>query len=121
MDGRFVLARTAGVEVYEYPSVGRAESTNGPAIYDICLKELDGFVVGGGGFGEEEESLISVSNFLIDSYCFVVVAVRRVLASVIWKSVRPMLVAESAILLRWLSRDWRAKSPVGVVAVSDTA
>ena len=51
MAGRFVLARTAGVEVYEPPSVGRAEPTNGPVMYDRCLEELDGFVVGGGVTG----------------------------------------------------------------------
>ena len=33
--------------------------------------------------GEEEESLIPVSNFLMASYCFEVVDVRRALASVI--------------------------------------
>ena len=52
------------------------------------------------GLGEEEESFISVSNFLMASYCFEVVAVRRTLVSVIWNSVRPLLVAASAIRLR---------------------
>ena len=40
-------------------------------------------VLGDLGLGEEEESLISVSNFLMASYCFEVVAVRCALASVI--------------------------------------
>ena len=63
MAGRLVLARAAGVEVSDSPSVGRAEPADGPEISNRCLEELDGFVVGGGGFGEEEESLISVSSF----------------------------------------------------------
>ena len=54
-------------------------------------------VLGDLGLGEEEESLISLSNFLMASYFFEVVAVRRALASVSWKSVRPLLVASSAI------------------------
>ena len=49
--GRFVLARTAGVEVSDSPYVGRAEPANRPAIFDSCLEELDGFVVGGGVAG----------------------------------------------------------------------
>ena len=76
-------------------------------------------VLGDLGLGEEEESFISVSNFLMASYCFEVMAVRRELASVSWKSVRPLLVAASAILSRSPSRAWRAKSPAGVVAVAD--
>ena len=52
------------------------------------------------GLGEEEESFISVSNFLMASYCFEVVAARRALALVSWKSVRLLLVAASAIRLR---------------------
>ena len=54
-------------------------------------------VLGELGLGEEEESFISVGNFLMASYCFEVVAVRHALASVSWKSVRPLLVAASAI------------------------
>ena len=72
-------------------------------------------------FGEEEESLILVINFLIASYCFVVVTMRRALVSVSWKRVRPLFVATSAILSMWPSRDWREKSLVGVVAVADAA
>ena len=49
------------------------------------------------------------------------VAVRRALASVSWKRVRPLFVAAFTILLRWPSRAWRAKSSVGVVAVADSA
>ena len=71
--------------------------------------------------GEAEDSLISVSSFLIASYFLVVVAVRRMLASVRWKRVRPLFVAASAILSRWPPRVWRAKSLVGVVAAADTA
>ena len=52
------------------------------------------------GLGEEEESFMSVSNFLMVSYCLEVVAARRVLASVIWNSVRPLLVTASAIWSR---------------------
>ena len=52
------------------------------------------------GLGEVEESFISVSNFLMTSYCFEVVAVRRVLASVSWNSVRPLLVTAMAIRSR---------------------
>ena len=48
MAGRLVLASAAGVEVSDSPSVGRAESANGPEISDRCLEELDDFVVGGG-------------------------------------------------------------------------
>ena len=51
MAGRLVLARAAGVEVSNSPSVGRSEPANGPAISDRCLEELDGFVVGGAGAG----------------------------------------------------------------------
>ena len=54
-------------------------------------------------------------------YCFVVMAVRRALALVSWKSMRPLFVAASTILLRWPLRDWRAKSTVGVVAVANAA
>ena len=50
--------------------------------------------------GEEEESFILVSNFLIALYCFEVVAARRAFASVSWKSVRPLLVAASSIQSR---------------------
>ena len=56
-------------------------------------------VLGDLGLEEEEENFISVSNFLMASYCFEVAAVRRKLASIIWKSVRPLLVVASAI--RW--------------------
>ena len=49
--GRFVLARTAGVEVSNSPSVGRAEPTDGTAISDRCLGGIDSFVVGGGVTG----------------------------------------------------------------------
>ena len=62
-------------------------------------------VLGDLGLGEEEESLISMSNFLMALYCFEVVAVRHALASVCWKSMRPMLVVASATGrgdLRWL-------------------
>ena len=51
------------------------------------------------GLGEEEESFMSVSNFLMASYCLEVVAVRRALESVSWNSVRPLLVVASTI--RW--------------------
>ena len=71
--------------------------------------------------GEEEESLILVSSFFIASYCTMVVAVRRALALVNWKRVRPLFVAASTILLRWPSRAWREKSPVGVGAAADAA
>ena len=71
--------------------------------------------------GEEEESLILVSSFLIASICFVVVAVRRALASIIWKRVRLLFVTASATLSRWPSRAWSAKSRLGVVAVADAA
>ena len=54
-------------------------------------------VLGDLGLGEEEESFISVSNFLMVSYYFEVVVVRRALALVIWKSVRTMVVTASAI------------------------
>ena len=37
------------MEVSDSPSVGGAESADGPAIFDCCLEELEGFVVGGGG------------------------------------------------------------------------
>ena len=37
-------------------------------------------VLGDLGLGEEEESFMSVSNFLMVSYCLEVVAVRQVLA-----------------------------------------
>ena len=49
------------------------------------------------GLGEEEESSISVSNYLMASYCFEVVSARHALALFSCKSVRPMLVAASAI------------------------
>ena len=71
--------------------------------------------------GGEEESLILVSSFLVASYCFEVMAVRRALASVIWNRVRPLFVAAFAILSRWSSRAWREKSPVGVVEVAEAA
>ena len=45
MARHFVLSRTAGVEVSDSQFVGRAEPANGPAIYDRCLEEIDGFVV----------------------------------------------------------------------------
>ena len=51
MSGRFVLARTAGVEMSDSPYVGRAEPADGPEIFDRCLEELDGFVVWGGVAG----------------------------------------------------------------------
>ena len=57
-------------------------------------------VLGDLGLGEEEESFISVSNFLMASYCFEVMAVRRALALVSWKSVRPLLVTALAIRSR---------------------
>ena len=53
-------------------------------------------VLGDLGLGYEEESYIYVRNFLMALYCFKIVAVIRVLASVSWKSVRPLLVAASA-------------------------
>ena len=49
---------------------------------------------------EEEESFMSVSNFLMVSYCLEVVAVRRMLALASWNNVRPLLVATSAIRSR---------------------
>ena len=48
-------------------------------------------------------------------------AFRRALALVSWKKVRLLFVAESAILLRWPSRAWMAKSPGVIVAVANTA
>ena len=48
----FFLARAAGVEVSKSSSLGRAEPANGPAIFDLCLEDLDGFVVGGGVDGD---------------------------------------------------------------------
>ena len=48
-------------------------------------------------------------------------AVRRVLASVSWKRVRPLFVAALTILSRWPLRAWREKSLVGMVAVADAA
>ena len=94
------------MEVANSPSVGGAEPANGPAIFVCYLEELEGFwslvapVLGDLGLGEEEDSFISVSNFLMALYCFEVVAVRCMLALVIWKSVRLLLVAASAIHLR---------------------
>ena len=52
------------------------------------------------GLGEEEEIFMSVSNFLMASYCLEVVEVRHALGSVSWNSVRPLLVAASAIWSR---------------------
>ena len=52
------------------------------------------------GLGEEEESYMSVSNFLMVSYCLEFVESRRALALVIWNSVKPLLVAASAIRSR---------------------
>ena len=52
------------------------------------------------GLGEEEESFISVRNFLMASYCFEVMAIRRALAPVSWKIVRPLLVVALAIWSR---------------------
>ena len=52
------------------------------------------------GLGEEEESFMSVSNFLMVSYCLEVVAARHALESVSWNSVRPLLVAASTIRSR---------------------
>ena len=128
MFGRFVLARSAGVEVSDSPSVGRAKPADGPAISDCCLEELYGFLVGGGvagawghgAWGGGVEFYLG-EHFLIASYCLVVVAVRRALALVSWKRVRPLFVATSSILSSWLSRAWTAKSPVGVVAAADAA
>ena len=51
MAGCLVLAIAVGVEVSNSPSVGGAETNDGPSISDRCLEELDGFVVGGGGAG----------------------------------------------------------------------
>ena len=39
------------MEVSDSPSVGGAEPADGPAIYDRCMEEIEGFVVGGGGAG----------------------------------------------------------------------
>ena len=52
------------------------------------------------GLGEEEESYMSVSNFLMFWYCVEVVAASRALASVSWDSVSPLLGAASAIRSR---------------------
>ena len=64
------------------------------------------------GLGEEE-NFISVRSFLIAWYCVEVAEASRVLASVSCDSVRPLLVAASAICLRWPSRDWSARFLAG--------
>ena len=64
------------------------------------------------GLGEEE-FLISVRSFLIAWYCVEVAEARRALASVIWESVVPLLVAESAIRSRWPSRACSARLLAG--------
>ena len=61
------------MEVADSPSLGGGEPAKGPAISYRCLEELEFFwslvapapVLGDLGLGEEEESLISVSNFLM--------------------------------------------------------
>ena len=63
------------------------------------------------GLGEAElELLMSVRSFLIVWYCEEVAEARRALASVSWESVVPLLVAASAIRLRWPSRACSARS-----------
>ena len=52
------------------------------------------------GMGEEEESFMSVSNLLMVSYCLEVMAAKHALALVSWNTVRPLLVAASAIRSR---------------------
>ena len=53
---------------------------------------------------------MSVNIFLIVWYCEDVAEARQVFASVSWERVIPMLVAASAIRLRWPSRVWSARS-----------
>ena len=63
------------------------------------------------GLGEEGlEFFISVKSFLMVWYCEEVAEARHPLALVIWDSVVPLLVAASAIRLRWPSRAWSVKS-----------
>ena len=63
------------------------------------------------GLGEEGlDFFISVNFFLIVWYCEEVAEARRALALVSWESVVPLLVAASAIRLRWPSRAWSTKS-----------
>ena len=65
------------------------------------------------GLGEEElEFLMSVRSFLIVWYCEEVAEARRSLASVSCEIVVLMLVAASAIRLRWPSRACSARSLV---------
>ena len=74
------------------------------------------------GLGEEElEFLMSVRSFFIVWYCEEVAEARRALASVSWESVVPLLVAASAIRLRWPSRTCNARFLVCVEDGPDAA
>ena len=73
------------------------------------VPELDDLGLGEEGF----ECLISVRSFFIAWYYEEVAEARRVLASVRCKSVVPLLVAASAIRLRWPSRACSARSLAG--------
>ena len=64
------------------------------------------------GLGEEEH-FISVRSFFIAWYCVEVAEASRALTSVSCDSVRPLLVAASAIRSRWPSRDWSARLLAG--------
>ena len=64
---------------------------------------------------------MSVRSFLISWYCVEVAEAIRALASVSCDSVRPLLVAASAIRLKWLSRAWSARSLAGEEDIPEAA
>ena len=107
LSSHLVLEGADGVLVACYPAVGGAEPSDDPAIFTadwislmVCWSLVaPAPVLDDLGLGEEE-IFISVRSFFIVWYCVEVVAASRALASVSCNSVRPLLVAASAIRLR---------------------